>query len=71
MASHDQVPIVGDGHELVQGWPTNDGIEGEVDLHDVKDDALHTVVLRRPERHEEGDATMRDDRARSHTQKRA
>jgi hypothetical protein len=35
---------VGDSHELVQGWPTNDGIEGEVDLCDVEEDDLCAVV---------------------------
>jgi hypothetical protein len=46
----DQVPIVGDDHKLVQGWPANDGVEGEVDLCDVTDDALCAVVLRHLER---------------------
>jgi hypothetical protein len=34
---YDYVPVVGDGHELVQGRPADDGVEGEVDLRDVKD----------------------------------
>jgi hypothetical protein len=59
----DQVPVVGHDHELVQGWPAEDGIEGEVDMHDVEDDALRVVVLRRPECHWEGDATVWDDGA--------
>jgi hypothetical protein len=63
----DQVPVVGNGHELVQSQPANDGIEGEVDLHNVEDDALRAVVLKRPERHSEGDATARNDGARAHT----
>jgi hypothetical protein len=45
----DQVPVVSDSHELVQGRPANDGIEGEVDLRDIKDNALRVVVLSRPE----------------------
>jgi hypothetical protein len=60
---------VGNGHELVQGWPANDGIEGEVDLCNIKDDVLCAVVLRRLEHHREGDTTARNDRARAHTQK--
>jgi hypothetical protein len=60
---------VGDSHELVQGRPANDGVEGEVDLHDVKEDALRVVVLRRPECDWEGDATTWDDGAWPHTQK--
>jgi hypothetical protein len=60
---------VGDGHELVQGWPAHDGIEGEVDLRDVEENALRAVVLRCPECDREGDSTLRDDGARAHTQK--
>jgi hypothetical protein len=30
---------VGEGHELVQGRPTNDGVEGEIDLCNIKDHA--------------------------------
>jgi hypothetical protein len=26
----DQIPVMGNGHESVQGWPANDGIEWEV-----------------------------------------
>jgi hypothetical protein len=63
----DQVPVVGDGHELVQGWPIDDGMEGDVDLRDVKDDALRVVVLRRTEHHLEGDATAQNNRAQAHT----
>jgi hypothetical protein len=37
---------VGDGHELVQGRPANDGVEGEVDIRNIEDDALCVVVLR-------------------------
>jgi hypothetical protein len=66
----DQVPIVGNGHELVWGRPVKDGVEGEVDLNDVKDDALYAVVLRHPECHREGDATMCDDGARTHSRER-
>jgi hypothetical protein len=37
---------VGSGHELIQGRLAKDGIEGEVDLRNVEDDALRAVVLR-------------------------
>jgi hypothetical protein len=60
---------VGHNHELVQGRPAKDGIEGEVDLRDVEDDALRAVVLRCPECHWEGDATTRDDGFLTHSQK--
>jgi hypothetical protein len=60
---------VGKGHELVQGRPVDDGIEGEVDLPNVKDDALCAVVLRHPERHREMDATVWNDRAWAHSRK--
>jgi hypothetical protein len=56
---------VGNGHELIQSRLTEDGDEEEVDLHDVEDDALRTVVLRRPESHQEGDATTWDDGAQT------
>jgi hypothetical protein len=31
----DQVPVMGNGHEPVQGRPANDGIEREVNLSNV------------------------------------
>jgi hypothetical protein len=67
----DQVHIVGNGHEAVQGSPANDGIEGEVDLRNVEDGALCAVVLRHPECHQDGDATVWDDGAWTHSQKRS
>jgi hypothetical protein len=69
MTSSGPGTVVGDSQELVQGRPADDGIKGEVDLHDVKDDTLCAVVLRRPKRHREGDATAWNDRAHDHTQK--
>jgi hypothetical protein len=65
----DQVPIVGDSHELEQGRPAHDGVEEEVDLSDVEEDALRMVVLRHHECDLEGDATAWDDGARAHTRK--
>jgi hypothetical protein len=57
----DQVPIVGHDHKLIQGWPTQDGVEGEADLRDIEDDALRVKVLKHPERNREGDTTTRND----------
>jgi hypothetical protein len=48
---HDQVPVLGNNHELVQGRHAQDGVEGEVDLYDIEEDALCAVVLRHPECH--------------------
>jgi hypothetical protein len=53
----DQVPIVGDYHKLVQGWPAQNGIKGEIDLCDIKEDTLCVNVLRHPECDQEGDTT--------------
>jgi hypothetical protein len=36
----DQVPVMGNGHEPVQGQPANDGIEREVNLRNVELDIL-------------------------------
>jgi hypothetical protein len=55
----DQVPIVDDRHKLVQGWRVQNGVEGEVDLHDIKEDALRVEVLRHPKCDREGDTTAR------------
>jgi hypothetical protein len=60
---------MGNGHEPVQGGPTEDGVEGEVDLCDVEDDVLRAVVLMHPESYREGDATTWNDGAGSHSQK--
>jgi hypothetical protein len=32
----DQIPVMGNGHEPVQGRPADDGVEGEVNLRDVE-----------------------------------
>jgi hypothetical protein len=45
----DQVLVMGNGHEPVQGWPANDGIEGEVDLRNVELNVLCAEVLLGPE----------------------
>jgi hypothetical protein len=41
----DQIPVMGNGHEPVQGRPTNDGIEWEVNLRDVELDVLCAEVF--------------------------
>jgi hypothetical protein len=41
----DQVPIMGNGHEPVQGRPANDGIEREVNLRNVELDVLSAEVV--------------------------
>jgi hypothetical protein len=52
----DQVLVMGNGHEPVQGRPTNDGIEREVNLRDVELDVLSAEVLLSPECNRECDA---------------
>jgi hypothetical protein len=44
---------MGNGHEPVQGQPANDGIEGEVNLHDIELDVLCAEVLLGPECYQE------------------
>jgi hypothetical protein len=39
---------MGNGHEPVQGWPPDNGVKREVDLHDVELDVFCTEVLFRP-----------------------
>jgi hypothetical protein len=46
-----------DHHKLVQGWPTQNGVDWEADLRDVKQNALHEEVLMHPKCDREGDAT--------------
>jgi hypothetical protein len=47
---------MGNGHEPVQGRPTNDGVEGEVDFCNVENDILHAEVLLSSECNRECDA---------------
>jgi hypothetical protein len=47
---------MGNGYEPVQGRPANDGIEGEVNLRDVKLDVLGAEVFLGPESYREDDA---------------
>jgi hypothetical protein len=32
----DQIPVIGNGHEMVHGWFANDGVEREVNLRNVE-----------------------------------
>jgi hypothetical protein len=45
----DQIPVMGNGHEPVQGRPANDGIEREVNLRNIELDALCAEVVLCPE----------------------
>jgi hypothetical protein len=45
---------MGNCHKLVQGWATQNGIEGETDLCDIEQDTFYAEVLRRPECDREG-----------------
>jgi hypothetical protein len=49
---------MGHRHKLVQSWSAQNGIEQEVDLRDIVEDALLTEVLSRPECDWEGDTPM-------------
>jgi hypothetical protein len=52
----DQILVMGNGHEPVQGRPANDGIEREVNLHNVELDILCAEVFLRLECNQERDA---------------
>jgi hypothetical protein len=53
---------MGNYHKLVHGRPVQNGIEGEVGLHDVEQDTFHAEVLRRPECDREGDTSTQNAR---------
>jgi hypothetical protein len=63
----DQIPIIGNGHEPVQGWPANDGIEREVNLCNVELDVLSAKVLLSPKCNRECDAPKGIYRLRAHS----
>jgi hypothetical protein len=44
----DQVPVMGNGHEPVQGWSANDGIEREVNFCYLELHVLGSEVVFRP-----------------------
>jgi hypothetical protein len=63
----DQVPVMGNGHEPVQGRPANDGIEREVNLRNVELDVLSVEVLHSPKCNRECDAPKGIHRLRAHS----
>jgi hypothetical protein len=63
----DQIPVMGNGHEPVQGRPANDGIEWEVNLRNVKLDVLRAEVFLCPECNRERDAPKGIHRLRAHS----
>jgi hypothetical protein len=63
----DQIPVMGNGHEPVQGRPANDGVEGEVDFRHVKDDVLHAEVLLSSECNWECDTPQGIHQLRAHS----
>jgi hypothetical protein len=63
----DQVPIVGNGHELVHGHPAQDSIEGEADLYNIEEGTICVVVLWCPKHHREGDTTTQHNGHRAHS----
>jgi hypothetical protein len=63
----DQVPVMGNGHEPVQGRLANDGIEREVNLHNVELDVLSAEVLLSPECNRECGAPKGIHRLRGHS----
>jgi hypothetical protein len=64
----DQVPVMGNGHEPVQGWPANDGIEREVNLRNVELDVLSAEIFLSPECNWECDAPKGIHRLRAHSE---
>jgi hypothetical protein len=63
----DQIPIMGNGHEPVQGWPANDGVEREVNLRNVELDVLCAEVFLYPECNREHDAPKGIHRLSAHS----
>jgi hypothetical protein len=63
----DQVPVMGNVHEPVQGRPANDGIEREVNLHNVELDVLSAEVFLSPECNRECDAPKGIHQWRAHS----
>jgi hypothetical protein len=64
----DQIPIMGNGHESVQGRPANDGIEREVNLCNVELDVLCAEVFLCPECNQERDAPKGIHRLSAHSE---
>jgi hypothetical protein len=64
----DQIPVMGNGHEPVQGRSTNDGIEREVNLRNVELDVLCAEVFLCPECNREHDAPKGIHRLSAHSE---
>jgi hypothetical protein len=58
---------MGNGHELVQGRPADDSVEGDVNIHDVELDVLRVEVLLGPECYRECDASKGIHRLWAHS----
>jgi hypothetical protein len=58
---------MGDGHELVQSRPANNGIEWEVDSHNLELNAFYAEVYLRPECNRQGDGPYRVDGLWAHS----
>jgi hypothetical protein len=63
----DQVPVMGNGHEPVQGRPANDGIKMEVNLRNIELDILSAEVFLSPECNRECDAAKGIHQLRAHS----
>jgi hypothetical protein len=63
----DQVPIIGNGHKLVQSRSANDGVEWEVHLRNFELYVLYAEVYLRPESDRQGDDPHRVDGMRAHS----
>jgi hypothetical protein len=64
----DQIPVMGNGHEPVQSRPANNGIEWEVDLHNIELNILCAEFFRHPERDRLGDGPHRVDEMWAHSE---
>jgi hypothetical protein len=63
----DQVPIMGNSHEPVQGRSANDGVEWEVQLRNFELYVLYVEVYLCPERDQQGDGPHWVDGMRAHS----
>jgi hypothetical protein len=63
----DQVLVMGNGHEPVQGRSAYDGIEGEVNLRNFEQHVFRAEVHLRPECDRQGDSPHRVNGIRAHS----
>jgi hypothetical protein len=63
----DQIPVMGNDHEPVHGWPANDGIEREVNLRNIELDVLSAEVFLSHECNRECDALKGIHQLRAHS----